>query len=61
MLSSLLIVITLSAFNPDFFEITKQIEIYNSLFKAINMNYVDQLNPSDLMASGVKKINKTLQ
>ena len=56
MLSSLLIVITLSAFNPDFFEITKQIEIYNSLFKAINMNYVDQLNPSDLMASGVKKM-----
>lgn len=55
-LAPLLIVTTLSAFKTDFFEITKQIEIYNSLFKAINMNYVDQTNPAELMSSGVKKM-----
>lgn len=55
-LAPLLVVTTISAFKTDFFEITKQIEIYNSLFKAINMNYVDQTNPAELMSSGVKKM-----
>ena len=42
---SLLIVLTLGSFKTDFFEIAKQIEIYNSLFKEVNMNYVDETNP----------------
>jgi carboxyl-terminal processing protease len=52
----LLIVFSQSAFKTDFFEIAKQIEIYNSLFKEINMNYVDKTNPAELMESGVKKM-----
>ena len=53
---SLLIVLTLGSFKTDFFEIAKQIEIYNSLFKEINMNYVDETNPAELMETGVKKM-----
>ena len=53
---SLLIVLTLGSFKNDFFEIAKQIEIYNSLFKEINMNYVDETNPAELMETGVKKM-----
>ena len=56
MLCLLLIVLSQSAFKTDFFEIAKQIEIYNSLFKEINMNYVDKTNPAELMESGVKKM-----
>ena len=56
MLCLLLIVFSQSAFKTDFFEIAKQIEIYNSLFKEINMNYVDKTNPAELMESGVKKM-----
>jgi carboxyl-terminal processing protease len=48
-------VLTLGSFKTDFFEIAKQIEIYNSLFKEINMNYVDETNPAELMETGVKK------
>ena len=56
MLCLLLVVFSQSAFKTDFFEIAKQIEIYNSLFKEINMNYVDKTNPAELMESGVKKM-----
>ena len=29
----------------DFFEIAKQLEIFTSLYKELNMNYVDQVSP----------------
>ena len=33
----------------DFFEIAKQIEIFTTLFKELNMNYVDETNPAELI------------
>ncbi|MFD2822554.1 S41 family peptidase [Lacinutrix iliipiscaria] len=45
-----------SAFNNDFFEIAKQIEIFTTLFKELNMNYVDETNPADLMDSAIKNM-----
>ena len=54
------ILFTLGSFKTDFFEIAKQIEIYNSLFKEINMSYVDETNPSELMETGVKKMLSSL-
>ena len=53
-LVGLFIGVTLSGFRNDFFEIAKQIEIYNSIFKEINMGYVDKTNPAQLMENGVK-------
>ena len=29
----------------DFFEIAKQLEIFTSLYKELNMNYVDKVSP----------------
>ena len=43
-------------FNSDFFEIAKQIEIFTTLFKEINMNYVDDTNPGDLMDEAIKSM-----
>ena len=48
------IFLTTSAFNNDFFEIAKQIEIFTTLFKELNMNYVDETNPADLMDTAIK-------
>lgn len=48
------LLMSFSQYKIDFFEIAKQIEIYNTLFKEINMGYVDQTNPAELMESGVK-------
>ena len=52
-LFSVALAFTLVGFRFDFFEIAKQIEIYNTLFKEINMSYVDKTNPAELMENGV--------
>ena len=43
-----------------FFEVAKQIEIYNSLFKELNMYYVDEINPADLTDKAIKNTLKDL-
>ena len=44
------------SFKDDFFEISKQIEIFTTLFKTINQNYVDDTNPSELMDKAIKSM-----
>ena len=45
-----------TAFKSDFFEIAKQIEIFTTLYKEVNMNYVDDTNPADLMDTAIKSM-----
>ncbi|MCR8667256.1 S41 family peptidase [Aestuariibaculum sp. M13] len=47
---------TTTAFQNDFFEIAKQLEIFTTLFKELNMNYVDETNPGDLMDTAIKSM-----
>ncbi|WP_396185050.1 S41 family peptidase [Flavobacterium sp.] len=42
------------SFREDFFEVAKQIEIFTTLFKELNKNYVDETNPGDLMDKSIK-------
>lgn len=44
------------SFQDDFFEIAKQVEIFTTLFKTLNMNYVDQTNPGALMDKSIKSM-----
>jgi len=39
--------------NTDFFEIAKQIEIFTTIFKEVNMNYVDEINTAELMNTAI--------
>lgn len=48
------------SFKSKFFEVAKQIEIYNSLFKELNMYYVDEINPADLTDKAIKNTLKDL-
>lgn len=48
------------SFKSNFFEVAKQIEIYNSLFKELNMYYVDEINPADLIDRAIKNTLKDL-
>ena len=50
-----LLFITVS-FREDFFEVAKQIEIFTTLFKAVNTNYVDDTNPGELMNKAIKNM-----
>ena len=45
-----------ASFKDDFFEIAKQIEIFTTLFKEVNMNYVDETNPAELMDKAIKSM-----
>lgn len=45
---------TTVSFKSDFFEIAKQIEIFTTLFKELNMNYVDEVTPAILMDKAIK-------
>lgn len=53
---TLIIFITTTAFQNDFFEIAKQIEIFTTLYKEVNMNYVDDTNPAQLMDKAIKSM-----
>jgi carboxyl-terminal processing protease len=43
-----------TTYKNDFFEIAKQIEIFTNLYKEVNMNYVDEVNPSELMNTAIE-------
>lgn len=45
-----------ASFKEDFFEVAKQIEIFTTLFKAVNINYVDNINPGELMNKAIKSM-----
>lgn len=45
--------LSLASFKNDFFEIAKQIEIFTEMYKQLNMNYVDETNPGELMESAI--------
>src|SRR6187402_3154457 len=44
------------SFKDDYFEISKQIEIFTTIFKTINQNYVDETNPAELMDKAIKSM-----
>lgn len=48
------------AFKSDFFEIAKQLEIYTSMFKELDMYYVDEINPAELNEIAMKSMLKSL-
>ncbi|MDT0555606.1 S41 family peptidase [Patiriisocius hiemis] len=47
------VLFTTVSFKSDFFEIAKQIEIFTTLFKELNMNYVDETTPATLMDKAI--------
>ena len=48
--------ISLEAQESNFFEVAKQLEIYTSVFKELNMYYVDELNPAELNEIALKSM-----
>ncbi len=43
-----------ASFQDNLFEVAKQIEIFTTLFKEVNMNYVDEINPAAIMDKAIK-------
>ncbi len=51
---------TTVSYKADFFEIAKQLEIFTTLFKELNMNYVDETNPAGLMDTAINAMLEDL-
>jgi carboxyl-terminal processing protease len=49
-----------TAFQSDFFEVAKQIDIYTTLFKDLNMYYIDEINPAKLTNTAISNMLSTL-
>ena len=49
-----------SVVKSDFFEIAKQLEIFTTLYKELNMNYVDEVTPATLMDNAIKGVLEDL-
>ena len=57
----LITVFTVSVgYKSDFFEVAKQIEIYTTLFKELNMYYIDETNPAELTENAIDNMLKNL-
>lgn len=42
------------------FEVAKQLETLNAIYKSLDMMYVDSINPSDVIGTGIKAMLKSL-
>lgn len=52
-----MVMVALLAFtNTNYFEITKNLDIFTTLYKELNTYYVDTLNPEKLMHSGINEM-----
>ena len=54
------VILVLFAFKTDYFEVAKQIEIYTSLFKELNLYYIDETNPASLTENAIDNMLKDL-
>lgn len=48
------------AFVDDFFEISKNLDIFSALYREVNTNYVDEVEPAKLMRTGIDAMLKSL-
>jgi carboxyl-terminal processing protease len=54
--------LALSSFKPEerYFEIVKNLDIFATLFKEVNTYYVDEVNPNQLISTGINAMLKSL-
>ncbi|MBS1652927.1 MAG: S41 family peptidase [Bacteroidetes bacterium] len=48
------------AFTPDYFEISKNLDIFNSIYREVNLTYVDNTKPGQLMKTGIDAMLNSL-
>lgn len=52
--------ISFSAFTDSYFEVSKNLDIFATLFRELNIYYVDDANPGDLMKTGIDAMLESL-
>lgn len=54
------VVITGLAYTPDYFEISKNLDIFNAIYRELNVSYVDGTKPGQLMKTGIDAMLNSL-
>jgi len=65
LLGALTVVLAISLFsfsqlNDNYFEITRNLDIFGTLFKELNTNYVDEVDPEELVVEGINAMLSSL-
>jgi carboxyl-terminal processing protease len=58
--SILLPLVSIAQEKQNNFEISKSIDIYNNVFRYLNQNYVDEINPAELNETAINAMLKEL-
>ena len=53
-------VILSTSFLSNYFEITKNLEIFNNIYRELETSYVENINPGDLMKKAIDRMLETL-
>src|SRR5258708_38977651 len=48
-----LLALSIWSFNDDLFQIAKNLDVFSSVYKEVNINYVDDINSSKMIKTGV--------
>src|ERR1700712_49485 len=56
----LLVAIGVWSFNDDLFQISKNLDVFASVYKEVNINYVDDINSSKMLKTGVDAMLENL-
>jgi carboxyl-terminal processing protease len=48
------------SFRDDYFEISKNLDIFATMFREVNLYYVDEIKPTDLMKTGIDAMLESL-
>lgn len=57
---SLILFVTTVSFTQDYFEVSKNLEIFNSIFKELNSSYVDGIKPGQTIKTGIDAMLNSL-
>jgi carboxyl-terminal processing protease len=49
----LILVLSAWSFDDDLFQVSKNLDIFASLYKVVNINYVDNVNPGNMLKTGI--------
>ena len=60
MLATAGLLLTLFSFKDEFFEVSRNLEIFSSLYREVNMYYVDPVDADKLMKTGIDAMLETL-
>jgi hypothetical protein len=59
-LGTVVVTLVSSAFVDDYFEVSKNLDIFSTLYREVNMYYVDSTDPGKLMRKGIDSMLENL-